>query len=142
MDGTDSENISEEELIDFLKSVANGSKICPVCKKNKLNLDVFDLHEFDFETYIRGIKYPFIYAEISCKCGFHNRFNTNWCLKGTDGTEKKIYRVGLAVGGVMEKQEFTYENIQDIEAYSERDAIKRYIELNGNNYWSPIVIED
>lgn len=141
MNGIDNENISVNELLDFLTSVSEKKAICPKCNKSLLKFNDFYVSKFKPETYMRGRDESFLYAEISCECGFENCFNSLWCRKGIDGKSKKKYRVGLAVGGVMEKPEFTYENIQEIEAYSPKDAIKKYNKMNGNNYWSATIVE-
>ena len=39
MDGTDNQNISQKELLEFIREVHKGNVICPVCKKNMLKLD-------------------------------------------------------------------------------------------------------
>ena len=144
MDGTDNQNISQKELLEFIREVHKGNVICPVCKKNMLKLDNIQEHVPDFETYIRGIGY-FVTTEISCPCGFKNHFNSDWCRKGFDGTEKQIHRVGLAVGGVMEKPDITYEKVEEIEAYSRKDAIEKYKEKHprlAKGYWSVSVVPD
>ena len=144
MDGTDNQNISEKELLDFIQGVYKGNVVCPVCKKNMLKLDDIQVHVPTLETYIRGIGY-FVTTKISCSCGFKNHFNTDWCRKGIDGTENQIYRVGLAVGGVMEKPDFTYEKVEEIEAYSRKDAIEKYKEKHprlAKGYWSVSVVPD
>ena len=144
MDGTDNQNISQKELLEFIREVHKGNVICPVCKKNMLKLDNIQEHVPGFETYIRGIGY-FVTTEISCLCGFENHFNTDWCRRGVDGTEKQIYRVGIAVGGVMEKPDFTYEKVEEIEAYSRKDAVEQYKNKHpklANGYWSVSVVPD
>ena len=144
MDGTDNQNISQKELLDFIQEIYKGNTVCPVCKKNMLQLDDFQEHVPTFETYIRGIGY-FVEMEISCPCGFKNYFNSDWCRKGLDGTEKQIYKVGIAVGGVMEKPDITYEKVEEIKAYSKKDAVEQYKKKHpklANGYWSVSIVPD
>ena len=144
MDGTDNKNVSEEEVFEFIKKVFDGNVACPICKKNFLEVDDVYVNKPTFETYICGLDY-FWTIDISCPCGFENRFSSFECRKGISGTVKRKYRVGLAIGGVMEKPDFTYEKIEEIEAYSEQDAIDRYKEEHpgiGSGYWHISVVPD
>ena len=52
------------------------------------------------------------------------------------------FKVGLAVGGVMEHSEITYEDIQIIEASDEEEARKIYDERNNCNYFYGEVLEE
>ena len=52
------------------------------------------------------------------------------------------FKVGLAVGGVMEHPEITYEDIQIIEASDEEEARKIYDERNNCNYFYGEVLEE
>lgn len=52
------------------------------------------------------------------------------------------FKVGLAVGGVMEHPETTYEDIQIIEASDEEEARKIYDERNNCNYFYGEVLEE
>ena len=144
VDGTDNENISMKELCVFLEQVNDEKQVCPICKKYMLKLDDFQEHIPTFETYIRGIDY-FITFDISCPCGFKNTFNSMWCRKGIDGQSEDVYRVGIKIGGVMEKPDYTYEHIEEIKAYSKKDAIEKYKKKHprlANGYWSVSIVPD
>ena len=52
------------------------------------------------------------------------------------------FKVGLAVGGVMEHPEITYENIQIIEASDAEEARKIYNEINNCNFYYGEVLEE
>jgi hypothetical protein len=50
-------------------------------------------------------------------------------------TVLKTFVIGTAVGGVMEKPEYTYENIRRVEAACFEEAIEKYYEIFPQNYW-------
>ena len=45
------------------------------------------------------------------------------------------YIIGLQVGGTMEQPHFTYRDIQTISARSEKEAVKKYNEVNDCSYF-------
>ena len=48
---------------------------------------------------------------------------------------KYRYSVAIAVGGVMEKPDYTYEDFETVEADSDEEAINKYEEKHPHNYW-------
>lgn len=146
MDATDNKNISMKELCKFLTQCKEGKEKCPKCGSP---LSIMEVSTYDpFEAmgkgaYVYGMNEPYLFAEIKCSsCGFSNKFNTLWCLKGYDGSEKKIYKVCHAVGGVPEKPDYDYEDISEIEAYSEAEAIKKYDDIHGECYWATVIYKE
>ena len=50
------------------------------------------------------------------------------------------YLVATQVGGIVEQPHFTYEKIQEIEATSEKEAVKIYNKKNNCSYfWGKVV---
>lgn len=139
MNGLDNKNISQTELYAFAEKVVHNKAVCPVCGKHVLKMkDFYDGTKFDPETYIVGWK-PFVYFEVQCECGYEKEFSTLWCFFGEDG-QYKTYKVGLAVGGVMEKPNYDHENVEEISARSEAEAIALYKEKHGTSYWSTTIV--
>ena len=50
------------------------------------------------------------------------------------------YTVALQIGGTMEQPHFTYENHQEIEADSEREAVEIYNANNNCSYFYGTVV--
>lgn len=50
-------------------------------------------------------------------------------------TDLKTFIVGTAIGGVMEKPEYSYENIRSVEACTAEEAVAKYYKIFPRDYW-------
>lgn len=62
-------------------------------------------------------------------------------VQETDTQGNHSYVVALLCGGVMEDPELYYEQYQIIHADSESEALKKYREINGEQYYKPHVLQ-
>ena len=62
-------------------------------------------------------------------------------VQETNTQGKHSYVVALLCGGLMEDPELYYEQYQIIHADSEGEALEKYKELNGQQYYYPHVLE-
>ena len=46
--------------------------------------------------------------------------------------------IATAIGGVMEKPEYSFSNIRRVEAASKKEAIEKYKEVFAEDYWNVI----
>lgn len=62
-------------------------------------------------------------------------------VQETDTRGRHSYVVALLCGGVMEDPELYYEQYQIIHADSESEALKKYREINGEQYYKPHILK-